>query len=104
MARIAVAVIATLVVVQFCCPPPALALERPAEPMTCPITGETCETKSADCDTPPQLTAAPAPERPAIAPDVASLPPSPELPQPHESQPALLDHWSAPNRTVVLRI
>jgi hypothetical protein len=106
MSRIAViAITAALLFVGFCCPPPALALEKQPQMMVCPLTGQTCETREADCDPPPpQLaTTFDAPVK-IITPDVDALPAAPELAPPHESPRALLSHWTAPNRTVVLRI
>jgi hypothetical protein len=100
---LASAVIAAILFVLFCCPPPAFAEQQP-EVMVCPITGETCETSS-DCDPPPpELIAAPAPAPDVVVPDAIAAPPAPALPTPHELRPAVLHHWSAPTRTTVLRI
>lgn len=104
MSRIvALGVTASVLFVLFCCPPPALADQQP-KVMVCPITGETCETK-ADCDPPPpDLSAAPAPPPQVVMPAAITAPPAPALPTPHELRPAVLHHWSAPTRTIVLRI
>lgn len=97
-------VIATLLFVGFCCPPPALAFEKP-QPEVCPITGQKCETQDADCDPPPpQLATSASTPVKVITPDVDILPTAPELEPPHESRPSVLTHWTAPNRTIVLRI
>lgn len=104
MSRIvALGVTAALLVVLFCCPPPALA-EQP-KVMVCPITGEKCETGEAECDPPPpDLLAAPATPVHVVMPDIITAPPAPALPSIHELRPAILHYWSAPTRTIVLRI
>ena len=104
MSRIvAIGVTATVVFVLFCCPPPALADQQP-KVMVCPITGETCQTE-ADCDPPPpDLTAAPPAPPHVVIPDAIAVPPAPALSEPQELRPAVLHHWSAPTRTIVLRI
>lgn len=101
---LALATAAVVVFVGFCCPPPALAFEKP-QPMVCPITGQTCETREADCDPPAPQVATPldAPVK-VIAPEVGALPAAPELARPQPFGPATLTHWSAPTRTIVLRI
>ena len=93
---------AAMLIVVFCCPPPAFAEPAP-KVMVCPITQEPCETKS-KCDPPaPELIAAPAAVPALVVPSVA-MPIAPALAVPHESRPAELHYWSAPTRTVVLRI
>lgn len=100
---VALGVTATLLVALFCCPPPALGEQEPAA-MICPITQKKCETK-ADCDPPPpELIASPTTAPAALMPNVAALPATPPLPPPHELRPAVSDYWSAPTRTIVLRI
>jgi hypothetical protein len=106
MLRIAaIGLTATLLFVAVCCPPPALALESQPKVMVCPITGEVCQTQEDDCDPPaPQVAVSADAPLKIITPDVGSLPAVPELAPPHESRPATITHWSAPTRTIVLRI
>lgn len=100
---VALSVTVALLVALFCCPPPAMAQQEP-EQMVCPITQKKCETK-ADCDPPPpELLAAPSATPSALVPAVAVLPAAPSPAPPHELRPAVIDFWSAPTRTIVLRI
>ena len=86
----------TLVVIAagVCCPPP---LEIPK---ICPITGERCE--PAECTDPtPELIATKVPE--AVVPDRPLLASAPQ-PHPFADAAQPLTFWTAPTRTVVLRI
>jgi hypothetical protein len=94
---------AAMVIVLFCCPPPALAQEQP-KVMICPITHEPCRTKS-KCDPPvPQLIASAATAPAMVMPFVASIDITPNGDARDRAALKEVVYWSAPMRSVVLRI
>jgi len=103
---VALGVTAVLIVVMFCCPPPAMAEQQRPKVMVCPITGEKCHTGESKCDPPPpqQFVAAPASTHPIVLPDVVTAPLATPDVVSHELRPAIFNFWSAPTRTIVLRI